>query len=161
MLLVLKSVNLCLIRVFSFLQILRVGSILCMTVEENKPSILRKEKVAVKKLGQFSVFDIERFLKDKKLMTTGVSPITDDDGKRIGTKVQVVILEDNTEYRVAEGEQVTNQFEKFNIKLNKVVDNVPMNAIVVPVNPVATVYGEFRNNISVTADGLKVIQRSE
>ena len=115
----------------------------------------------MKKLGQFSVFDIERFLKDKKLMTTGVSPITDDDGKRIGTKVQVVILEDNTEYRVAEGEQVTNQFEKFNIKLNKVVDNVPMNAIVVPVNPVATVYGEFRNNISVTADGLKVIQRSE
>lgn len=113
----------------------------------------------MKKLNQFLAFDIERFLKDKQLMTTGVSPILSEDNKRIGTRVQVVIVEDKTNYNVTEGEQVSNRFEKFNIKLNKVVDDVPMNAIVVPVNPVAVVYGEYRNNLSVTADGLKVIQR--
>ena len=32
-----------------------------------------------------------------------------------------------------------------------------MNARVIPVNPVAVVYGEYRNQLSVTADDIKVI----
>ena len=32
-----------------------------------------------------------------------------------------------------------------------------MNARVIPVNPVAVVYGEYRNQLSVTADDIKVV----
>ncbi|MBR2134102.1 MAG: hypothetical protein IJ851_05260 [Eubacterium sp.] len=110
----------------------------------------------MKKLNQFLFFDTNKFLEAKKLYVVGTSPITDNENV-IGTKIQVVIFEDKTTYRCAEGETVTNQFEKFNIKVKKAVD-IPIGAIVSPVNPVGTLYGEYRNNLSVSADDIKIIK---
>ena len=73
-----------------------------------------------------------------------------------GNKVDVVIAEDNTAYDTKDGENVTNQYEKLSFKIKKDV-KVPMNARVIPVNPVAVVYGEYRNQLSVTADDIKVV----
>uniref|UniRef100_UPI0006D1083B hypothetical protein n=1 Tax=Mediterraneibacter glycyrrhizinilyticus TaxID=342942 RepID=UPI0006D1083B len=73
-----------------------------------------------------------------------------------GTKVDVIIAEDNTAYDIKNDEIITNQYEKLAFKIKKDV-NIPMNARVIPVNPVAVVYGEYRNQLSVTADDIKVI----
>jgi len=35
--------------------------------------------------------------------------------------------------------------------------NIPIGAVVELVNPVGTVYGEFRNQLSITVDDIKVV----
>ena len=73
-------------------------------------------------LGQFTSFDLDRFLKEKSLVVTGCKP-----------------------------------FEKFVIKVRKVI-SIPENTYVMPVNGVGSVYGDYRNNLSVTADDIKILQ---
>lgn len=112
----------------------------------------------MKGLAQFRLFDYERFIKDKQLIVTGVSPWTDFTTKAVlGTKVTVTISRDSTEYQTKNGEQITNRFQSFNIKVPKDV-NVPLNAIVSAVNPVASVYGDYSNQLSVKADDIQVVQ---
>jgi len=111
----------------------------------------------MKKLNQFVKFLFEDFSKGKVYRVIGVRPWIDYNTKELmGTKVEVVIAEDNTAYDTKDGENVTNQYEKLAFKVKKDV-NIPMNARVIPVNPVAVVYGEYRNQLSVTADDIKVI----
>lgn len=111
----------------------------------------------MKKLNQFVRFLFEDFSKGKVYRVTGIRPWSDYDTKeRLGTKIDVIIAEDNTAYDTKNGETVTNQYEKLTFKIQKDV-NIPMNARVVPVNPVAVVYGEYRNQLAVTADDIRVI----
>lgn len=111
----------------------------------------------MKKLSQFTKFIFDDFSKGKVYRVTEVSPWTDFETKKhMGTKVGVVITEDTTLYATKDGEVVTNQYEKLTFKIKKDV-TVPANARVVPVNPVAVVYGDYRNQLSVTADDIKVI----
>ena len=111
----------------------------------------------MKKLNQFVKFLFEDFSKGKVYRVIGVRPWIDYNTKELmGTKVEVVIAEDNTAYDTKDGENVTNQYEKLSFKIKKDV-KVPMNARVIPVNPVAVVYGEYRNQLSVTADDIKVV----
>ena len=111
----------------------------------------------MKKLNQFVKFLFEDFSKGKIYRVTGIRPWIDVATKeRLGTKVEVVIAEDNTAYDTSNGEIVTNQYEKLAFKVKKDV-NIPMNARVIPVNPVAVVYGDYRNQLSVTADDIKVV----
>lgn len=112
----------------------------------------------MKKLNQFVKFLFEDFSRMKVYRVIGVRPWIDYNTKELmGTKVEVVIAEDNTAYDTQNGETITNQYEKLTFKISKKDINIPMNARVIPVNPVAVVYGEYRNQLSVTADDIKVV----
>lgn len=112
----------------------------------------------MKHLTQFQKFDMDEFLKGKQLLVTAVGENVDFETKQhLGTKVEVVIVKDETTYKQKNGEQKTNLFEKFNIKLTKDI-NVPVNAYVYPVDVVAKVYGTYNDQLSVTAGDLKIAQ---
>ena len=110
----------------------------------------------MKKLSQFMRFDFEAFSKEKIYQVIGISEWRDYETKKhMGTKLEVVITRDNTQYKQKEGENVSNRFEKLTFKICKDI-NVPMNTSVMPINAVATVYGDYRNQLSVTADDIHV-----
>ena len=113
-------------------------------------------------LKQFTNFDLEGFLKDKVLLVTDCAPLKDydNDEKVIGTKIEVTIFQDKTEYPQVNGRTISNRFEKFNIKVHKSID-ISLNSVVVPVNGKGTVYGDFKNQLSVTADDVKVVQTQQ
>lgn len=111
----------------------------------------------MKKLSQFTDFNLKRFLEGKVLGAVGCSEWLDFKSKEhLGTKVEAAILKDETPYSQKEGETVTNLYEKLVFKIKKDV-TVPLGANVVPVNAVASVYGEYRNQLSITADDIKVV----
>ena len=115
----------------------------------------------MKKLNIFLHFDFAAFSKGKRFLTVGQKPWADyNSGEVLGTKYEVVITEDKTDYGVSGGEvSINNLYEKFAVKVPKdKAANVPMNVEVRLVNPRANVYGDFRNQLSVTADGLAVIK---
>lgn len=100
---------------------------------------------------------MEAFLKGKLLQATGSREWKDfDSGKHNGTIVDVAIVVDNTEYKQKAGETVTNLFEKLSLKVAKDI-TVPVNAKVVPVNAVGAIYGQYRNQLSVRCDDVKII----
>ena len=72
-------------------------------------------------------------------------------------KAETVIIEDNNDYGSSNGEVVNNLFEKLIVKIPKKLDNIPLKSKVRLVNPEAVVYGEFRNQLSITADDIEVI----
>lgn len=112
----------------------------------------------MKHLNEFLTFDVDGFLKDKALMTVSVKEWNDYETKKhMGTKIEVVITRDDTTYRQKAGEQTTNRFEKLTLKVTKDVQ-VPLESYVMPVHAKATVYGEYRNMLSVIADDIKVLQ---
>lgn len=116
--------------------------------------------MALKKLSQFSYFDIEGFLEKIKLVTIGVAPWKEyETGVLKGTKVEVVIAGDKHRYNTADGEVVNNVYEKLTIKVPKDI-NVPMNTEVRLVNPEGNIYGEYRNQLSITADDIQVVSKS-
>lgn len=110
----------------------------------------------MKHLSQFSLFDWEAFSKDKAYMALGQKPWTDN-GKQLGTRLETVIAKDDTAYSQKDGEHVTNRYEKITFKVKKVL-NIPENTFVLPVNAVAKVYGEYRNQLSVVCDDIKISQ---
>lgn len=113
----------------------------------------------MKFLLQFLVFQLAAFLTGKTLTVTAVAPWVDFDTKaHQGTKVEAVITEDKTPYQPAkDGSVGSNVFEKLTIKVPKDID-VPIGAVIEVVGGKATVYGEYRNRLSIKADDIKVIQ---
>lgn len=113
----------------------------------------------MKNLGQFIMFKFMEFAKGKKFMVTEVTPWQDYNTKQVlGSAITVVIIEDNTEY----GKQGNNLYEKFKIKVRKQV-NPSVNSLVMPAGEVveATVYGDYRNMLSVTCDDIRIINDKE
>ena len=83
--------------------------------------------MALKKLSLFQYFDIDGFLAKKKLMTVGVSEWKDFQTQSIlGTKVEVVIVADETDYGNTDGNVVNNLYEKLSVKIPAKLNNVPM-----------------------------------
>ena len=116
--------------------------------------------MALKKLNQFLRFDYEEFSKGKVYQTIGTSEWKDYETKaHMGVKVEALIAKDNTPYKQKEGEHVTNAFEKITFKIRKAA-SIPVGSWVMPVNAVAVVYGDYRNQLSVTADDIRTIQKS-
>lgn len=115
----------------------------------------------MKKLNQFTRFDFGAFSAGKRFLLIGQKPWADyNSGEVLGTKFELVITQDKTDYDTQpDGEAITNLYEKFTVKVPKNL-TLPNNVEVALVNPTATVYGEFRNNLSVVADGLKVISKA-
>lgn len=114
--------------------------------------------MSLKKLNRFTYFDIEGFLEKKKLVTVGITEWKNFDTPQnvMGTKVEVVIAADKTDYGNADGEVVSNLYEKLTVKVPAKID-VPMNVEVRLVNPEAIVYGEYRNALSITAENIEVV----
>lgn len=113
--------------------------------------------MSLKKLSQFMKFDWEGFSKGKEFLVLGTSKWVDFETKAdMGTKVEVLIAKDETPYKQKDGETVSNRFEKLTLKIRKDV-KVPPNAHVIPVGAAGTVYGDYRNQLSVTADDIRVI----
>ena len=111
----------------------------------------------MKHLNEFIKFDWDKFVEKKGFLVTGISELQDFESKKhLGTKIEVVIIEDGTNYKQKEGECVTNRFEKILFKIYKDV-NVPLNSQVLPVNVSASIYGDYRNQLSVKAEDIKVI----
>ena len=112
----------------------------------------------MKRLSVYTYFDIEGFLEGISLMLIGIREWLDYDTQKVlGVKVETVIIEDNNDYGSSNGEVVNNLFEKLIVKIPKKLDNIPLKSKVRLVNPEAVVYGEFRNQLSITADDIEVI----
>ena len=108
----------------------------------------------MKKLNVFVKFDWRAFSSGKIFTATGTSPWKDQQGNVLGTRIETAITQDNTDYGDS---SVSNLYEKVTIKVPKPGVIIPIGAIVEPVNPVATVYGEFRNLLSIKATDVKVV----
>lgn len=109
----------------------------------------------MKKLSRFTFFDFEAFIKDKTLRTNAQQVWKDFNlGIELGTKIECVIIEDNTDY--GESEEVNNRFEKFWVKVPKKI-TVPMNVEVRLKNVEATIYGEYKNMLSCTASDIEIV----
>lgn len=110
----------------------------------------------MKHLSQF--FDTEAFFAGKELTVTGKKEYQDYDTKKhLGTIVEVVITKDDTPYRQKDGEHVTNLLEKLSLKVNKDIVDVPMGAQAIPVNPICSVYGDYRDKLSIVCEDIKFI----
>ena len=114
----------------------------------------------MKHLAQFQSFDFDRFSEGKEFRVVECSPLTDRQTNRIiGTVVTCVILVDNTDY--GSDKTGSNIYEKLRFKILDKQVSLPTNARVVPVNPVAKVYGDYNNQLSVTCDDVKVIKTKD
>ncbi len=78
----------------------------------------------------------------------------------LGSIVDTVIWEDKTSYIQKDGSITTNAFEKLPIKVSKEV-TVPIDSFVTPINAIATVYGNYRNELSVKAEDIKVLPTNQ
>ena len=108
--------------------------------------------MALKKLNQFNYFDAEGFFSKLKLITVG-STVWKEYGSNVvkGTKLEVVIASDKHRYN-------SNMYEKLTVKLPKEMD-VPMNVEVKLINPEASIYGEYRNQLSIVAEDVQVVSK--
>lgn len=120
----------------------------------------------MKKLRSFLRFDMDAFLNKKELRIVGSEPWQQYQdgavGEVVGTKYKLVIATDHTVYdrddptkdaRINEGEplvvkvaQPPKEFKKF--------------AVAKLVQPTATVYGDFQNQLSVTAQDIEFVTGS-
>lgn len=119
----------------------------------------------MKKLKQFNKFDVEAFLKDKKLAIKEIKPTYEYvNGVRsevaTGTTIAVTIIVDNTEY----GNEIgVNTFEAFNLKVGTNCEAIKSRLRVgqeIKIkdysNLTGTVFGEYYNQLSLTYSGTGV-----
>ncbi len=114
--------------------------------------------MSLKKLSMFQYFDIDGFLAKKKLMLVGSQEWREFQTQRVlGTKIDVVIVSDETDYGNADGNVVNNLYEKLSVKIPAKLSNLPMKALIKLHAPTAVVYGEYRNALSITADNIEIV----
>ncbi len=116
----------------------------------------------MKYLSQFQEFDFAAFAKGKVFVVTGCNQWKDYETKKVmGTKVDCVIAVDKTEYLRKEGDTSSNRFEKISFKVARDNLNIPNDSQVMPVDAEATVWGDYRNQLSVKCSDVQVAQRKE
>lgn len=108
----------------------------------------------MKKLRQYFGFDLRGFLAAKTLVALSSSPWKGEKGEILGSRVETVIVKDETDYGTP---GVTNLYKKIIVKIPKTDFAVPSGAQVEIVNGVGSVYGDYSQNLSVKADDVKVI----
>lgn len=115
----------------------------------------------MKYLNQFLKFAANPFFKGKALTVTGVREWTDFDTKaKLGWCVDVVITADDTLYKTKNGEIGSNLYEKLALKMTS-KPLVSVGDIVEPIDPECTIYGEYRNMLSVKCSGVRVTSATE
>lgn len=115
----------------------------------------------MKYLTQFLKFHWQAFMRGKRLTATGVRELIDYQTKKPnGWCVDVAITEDKTEYRQKPGDNATNLYAQIAIKLEGATTkpNVNVGDIVeVEGEPTCTVYGDYKDKLSVKASGVRVV----
>lgn len=113
----------------------------------------------MKGLGQFREFNWIGFADGKVFKVVGIADWMDrDTGKRLGKRVDVVIVEDNTQYVSRNGEQYTNLYGRLTFKVEGNTEvAVSIGDIAAPVDAVARCYGDYNDQLSVTCKGIRVI----
>lgn len=119
----------------------------------------------MKKLKQFTKFDTEGFLQEKKLAIKSIKPTYEYvNGVRSdvanGTTIAITIIEDNTNY----GEEVgVNTFESFNLKLGANCEAIKQRLKIgqqIKIkdfsNLTGVIFGDFQNNLTLTYNGTGV-----
>lgn len=116
--------------------------------------------MALKKLRNFLAFNFVGFAQGKRFLSVSQQPWKDfKTGEILGTKVEAVIAQDKTDYGLKDGEVAcSNLYEKLVFKVPKVIE-IPMNVEIRPKNPVATVYGDYQNQLSITAEDIEVLSK--
>ncbi len=122
----------------------------------------------MKKLSLFNRFDYEAFTKDKVMLAIASEEKYEYvDGKASDkfahTVYKCIIASDKTEYvnphTNERYEDVSNQGEPLNVKVyGRAKEFKPMSQFRL-VNPRATIWGEYQNNLSVTADDIEFAQQ--
>lgn len=116
-------------------------------------SIYGEKGYTMKKLSMFTIFDWPSFAKGKRFACVGCSEWKNfDTGAHMGTKVEAAIIEDTTDYGEDSG-TVTNLFEKLTFKVRKDI-SVPVGIEIRPKDVQCTVYGDYRNLLSCTAEDI-------
>lgn len=111
----------------------------------------------VKGASKFNIFLATEFLADKKLMAFKSDLLTDSEGKDVGRKYTVVVMEDNTKYN---NPSISNVGDSYTVKVKgKVHEDLIFPCEVELIEPSGVLYGEFRNQLSLSAK--KIIERKK
>lgn len=115
--------------------------------------------MALRGLAPF--FDFEQFAKDKELAVKDTRPLRDSTtGLVIGTRVEVLIWQDNTKYAPGrDGSIPTNRYNSFVVKVHKKDLDLEVDDIVEFKDVVAKIYGEYNNELTVDAEDVVVIRK--
>lgn len=109
-------------------------------------------------LRQFEKFDYMAFARDKDFCVTGVEPWLDFETKKpLGHKVMTVITRDGTVYATKDGRVISNLFQTQIFKCAE-RPNVNVGDVIVPDGDITcTVYGQFREGLSIRCTTVKVV----
>lgn len=112
-----------------------------------------------KKLSVFEVFNAKKFLDDKTLLALAQDTLKDSDGNQTGFTMTVVVYDDRTDYG---DDTVTNAGDSYKVK----IPNIKMNQLELPamvqlVEPTGKVWGEFRNNLSLSAQNIVELKENK
>ena len=112
----------------------------------------------MKKLKQFAPFNAQLFFSKIELQFTKVEPIREND-KTVGFRYNLLICDDQHNY----GEESSlNIGEVIKVKIEDVNSNTnfTFGQKVELINPRASIYGEYQNQLSVKADNV-VLKKSK
>lgn len=110
----------------------------------------------MKYLTRFLLFNILGYLEGKTIQYIGKETWRDfNSGEILGTKIKGLITRDDTDYG-NNAEPRANLYEKVVIKVPKEID-LPLNSVIMPVDATATVFGEYRNQLSIVAKDVEVV----
>ena len=109
----------------------------------------------MKGLPKFLVFNAAEFLREKTLQFVQHSVWIDFNTKEVlGYKYRLIILDDETDYGNSD---IDNSGEKLEVKVRGTHIPLTKRDIVQLVNPKAKVYGDRREQLSIEADDITVI----
>lgn len=76
-----------------------------------------------------------------------------------GTRLTLVVLDDkNTEYPPAKnGAPVSNRYAQLSVKCPKMGLSLPVDTVVELVSPTAKVWGDYRNQLSITCEDVRPV----
>lgn len=115
------------------------------------------EVITMKGLREYQKFDAKGFFEGKELRAIAVEAWNEfadgQVGKLLGTKYKCVIATDNTVYK---NQKTDNSGEQVVVKVEKPAKEFKKFAQITLINPSATIYGQFQNELSVKADDIEV-----
>lgn len=115
----------------------------------------------MKKLSSFLEFNTSNFLKEKELVFISKTDWTDFESKEfLGIKYKVLIKSDNTQYGLDSNNKeliAINKGESIDVKVdkNQKEEDFEMFEAVTLINPKGIVFGEFKNQLILSADSIK------
>lgn len=114
----------------------------------------------MKGLREYQMFDAKSFFEKKELRAVAKETWNEYSdgqvGKNLGTKYKCVIATDHTEYKKPETD---NTGEQVVVKVEKPAKDFKKFSRINLVNPSASIYGQFQNEISVKADDVEFVEK--